>query len=61
MGNTVITMPPAEVLYRLAKRAKDRAKELDTKGGAVSLNDAEHLNHVGNGYLIANEGREVTK
>lgn len=55
MGNTV-TMPPAEVLYRLAKKAKDRAKLLDCSIGPNTA--AEHLNRIGNGYLIANTEAE---
>ncbi len=46
-----VSMPPAAVLYRLAQQAKDRAK--NTADPAMS----NHLNHVGNQYLIANEGR----
>ena len=56
MGTTV-TMPPAEVLYRLAKKAKDRAKLADETIGPNTT--SEHLNHVGNVYLVANEGRPV--
>ena len=56
MGTTV-TMPPAEVLYRLAKKAKDRARAADEQLGPYTT--AEHLNHVGNAYLVANEGRPV--
>ena len=48
-----VSMPPAAVLYRLAKQAKDRAK--NTADPSMS----NHLNHVGNQYLIANEGREI--
>jgi len=52
---TNVTMPPAEVLYRLAKRAKDRAKLEEKELGPNST--AETLNRIGNQYLIANEGR----
>jgi hypothetical protein len=51
MGTTV-TMPPEDVLYRLAQRAKAKAKLLEVEKGSNGL--AEHLNHVGNGYLLAN-------
>ncbi len=50
-----VTMPAAEVLYRLAKKAKDRAKLLDS---SASSSDSEHLNHIGNAYLIANTQAE---
>jgi hypothetical protein len=43
-----LTMPDASILYRLAKVAKDKAKQMPTE----ALED--HLNEVGNGYLRAN-------
>ena len=43
-----LTMPDPSILYRLAKAAKDRAKQMPTE----SMED--HLNEVGNKYLIAN-------
>lgn len=53
---TQVTMPPADVLYRLAKRAKDRAKAEERETGPNST--AETLNRIGNGYLIANTEAE---
>ena len=52
---TTVPMPPAEVLYRLAKKAKDRAKELEQQTGSETV--GQQLNHIGNVYLMANEGR----
>jgi hypothetical protein len=43
-----LTMPDASILYRLAKVAKDKAKLMPTE----ALED--HLNEIGNKYLIAN-------
>ena len=54
-----VTMPPADVLYRLAKRAKDRAKAEDQSIGPNST--AETLNRIGNGYLIANTQAEANR
>ena len=56
---TNVTMPPAEVLYRLAQKAKERAKQLERQTG--NQNAGDQLNHIGNVYLIANEGREASK
>ena len=45
------SMPSSETLYRLAKMAKDRAQSLDRPIGPNSM--ADHLNHIGNRYLVA--------
>lgn len=51
----VLSLPPAEVLYNLAKRAKQSAREMDRSEGPNSM--SEKMEHIGNGFLIANEGR----
>ena len=52
-----VSMPTPDRMYFLAKRNKDRAARIERETGDTTA--AMHLNHVGNQYLIANEGREI--
>lgn len=47
----MITMPPKEILLRLAQKAKERAAKDTTCIGPDST--AERWNEIGNQYLIA--------